>query len=98
MIDRAVLGANGLADGRHFLHAIASYENRENIHFTLVQKFLGKIFEADMDHSPFDVVAWHGNYMPFKYDMARFCVVNSVSFDHLVCFATLHFCVNCLFY
>jgi homogentisate 1,2-dioxygenase len=36
------------------------------------------------DHSPFNVVAWHGNYAPYRYDLAKFCVVNSVSFDHLV--------------
>lgn len=36
-----------------------------------------------MNHSPYDVVAWHGNYYPFKYDLKKYCVVNSVSYDHL---------------
>ena len=36
------------------------------------------------DHSPFDVAAWHGNYAPYKYDLAKFCTVNSVSYDHMV--------------
>ena len=36
------------------------------------------------DHSPFDVVAWHGNYVPYRYDLSKFCVINSVSFDHIV--------------
>ena len=81
--DLGPIGTNGLADPRHFLSPVAAYERRENIKFTLVQKFLGKLFAANMDHSPFDVVAWHGNYTPYKYDLARYCVVNSVSFDHL---------------
>jgi homogentisate 1,2-dioxygenase len=79
-----VSGANGLADPRHFLHPTASFEQRACA-FTLVQKFLGELFAAPMDHSCFDVVAWHGNYVPYKYDMSLFCVVNSVLFDHLVC-------------
>lgn len=42
------------------------------------------MFVALQDHSPFDVVAWHGNYVPFKYDLQNFMVINSVSFDHCV--------------
>lgn len=75
-------GSNGLADPRHFLHPTAAYEKRE-CEFVLVQKFLGELFEAEMAHSCFDVVAWHGNYVPYKYDLSLFCVVNSVLFDHL---------------
>lgn len=81
--DLGVIGCNGSADPRHFLVPVAAYERRENIKFSLIQKFLGKLFQAEMDHSPFDVVGWHGNYVPYKYDLARFLVINSVSFDHL---------------
>ena len=49
-----------------------------------MSKYHGKLFVAQQDHSPFDVVAWHGNYVPFKYDLNKFMVVNSVSFDHCV--------------
>ena len=82
--DLGPIGTNGLADARHFLAPVAAYEYyEEEIEFKLVQKFLGKLFVAKMGHSPFDVVAWHGNYTPYKYDLARYCVVNSVSYGHL---------------
>jgi homogentisate 1,2-dioxygenase len=42
------------------------------------------LFQSHQNHSPFDVVAWHGNYVPFKYDLNRFNTINSVSFDHIV--------------
>eukprot|EP00455_Lapot_gusevi_P010154 TRINITY_DN1457_c0_g1_i1.p1 TRINITY_DN1457_c0_g1~~TRINITY_DN1457_c0_g1_i1.p1 ORF type:complete len:448 (+),score=176.57 TRINITY_DN1457_c0_g1_i1:90-1433(+) len=77
-----VIGANGLADPRHFLHPTASYENLEG-DFVLVQKYGGQLFQCQLGHSPFDVVAWHGNYLPYKYDLSLYCVVNSVLFDHL---------------
>ena len=48
----------------------------------MVAKFLGGLWEAEYDHSPLDVVAWHGNYAPYKYDLAKFNCINSVSFDH----------------
>ena len=51
-------------------------------HFSIVSKFLGKLWEAEIDHSPLDVVAWHGNYAPYKYDLKNFNCINSVSFDH----------------
>jgi len=47
-----------------------------------VQKFCGNLWAADYDHSPLDVVAWHGNYVPYKYDTANFMVLGTVSFDH----------------
>jgi len=76
------IGANGLANPRDFLTPVAWYEDR-TADFTIVNKYQGHLFEAKQDHSPFDVVAWHGNYAPYKYNLAHFCVVNSVSFDHL---------------
>jgi homogentisate 1,2-dioxygenase len=75
------LGANGLANARDFLAPVAAYEDREG-DFELVCKFGGRLFAASIDHSPLDVVAWHGNYAPYKYDLARFNTVGSVSFDH----------------
>lgn len=75
------IGANGLANPRDFYTPVADYEDLD-VEYTIVNKFQGDIFAAKQDHSPFDVVAWHGNYVPFKYDLAKFMVINSVSFDH----------------
>ncbi len=75
------IGANGLANARDFLAPTAAYEDRDG-DFTIVSKFLGRLWRAEIDHSPLDVVAWHGNYVPYKYDLARFNCINSVSFDH----------------
>src|SRR5678816_4204516 len=41
------------------------------------------LWSVRVPHSPLDVVAWHGNYYPFKYDLARFNAINTVSFDHV---------------
>ncbi|HEY2322875.1 MAG TPA: homogentisate 1,2-dioxygenase [Thermoanaerobaculia bacterium] len=79
--DLGPLGSNGLASPRDFLTPAASYEDRDG-DFTLISKFLGKLYTAKIDHSPLDVVAWHGNYAPYKYDLRRFNAMNSVSFDH----------------
>ncbi|KAI8870220.1 GD23768 [Ramicandelaber brevisporus] len=84
--DLGPIGANGLANPRDFLTPKAAYDtdaDADGVEWTLVAKFGGKLFTLTQDHSPFDVVAWHGNYAPYKYDLAKFCVVNSVSFDHL---------------
>ncbi|MCU1246206.1 MAG: hmgA [Acidobacteria bacterium] len=79
--DLGPIGANGLANARDFLAPVAAYEEREG-DFEVVAKFLGSLFSARLDHSPLDVVAWHGNYVPYKYDLARFNAINTVSFDH----------------
>ena len=79
--DLGPIGANGLANPRDFLTPVAHYEDVK-CDFTVISKYQGKLFQAHQDHSPFDVVAWHGNYAPYKYDMDNFMVVNSVSFDH----------------
>eukprot|EP00056_Hartaetosiga_gracilis_P014348 m.240367 g.240367 ORF g.240367 m.240367 type:complete len:474 (-) comp14927_c0_seq1:92-1513(-) len=76
------IGANGLANPRDFLTPVAAYEDVDET-FVVYNKYQGVMFAAEQDHTPFDVVGWHGNYAPFKYDLAKFCVVNSVSFDHL---------------
>jgi len=75
------IGANGLANPRDFKAPTASYEDRDG-EFHMVSKFLGRLWQAAIDHSPLDVVAWHGNYAPYKYDLALFNCINTVSFDH----------------
>ncbi len=78
-----MLGANGLANPRDFLAPVAAFEDLDG-DYQIIHKYLGKFFSAKQTFSPFNVVAWHGNYYPYKYDLAKFCVVNTVSFDHLV--------------
>jgi len=75
------IGANGLANPRDFLAPCAAYEDIEKP-LKLIAKYGGKLFAASLDHSPLDVVAWHGNYYPYKYDLSRFNAVNTVTFDH----------------
>lgn len=76
------IGANGLANPRDFLSPVAWYEDRDVKGYQVISKFQGHLFQAEQDHSPFDVVAWHGNYVPYKYNLALFMVVNAVQFDH----------------
>jgi len=75
------MGANGLANARDFLAPVASFEDR-NGPIEVVEKFGGHLWAAEYPHSPLDVVAWHGNFVPCKYDLANFMVINTVSFDH----------------
>lgn len=75
------IGANGLANPRDFLAPAAAYENKKGS-FTLLAKFNGNLFESELDHSPLDVVGWHGNYYPYKYNLKDFVVINTVSTDH----------------
>ena len=75
------IGANGLANPRDFRTPVAAYEDREE-RFELVAKFGGRLWAAEIGHSPLDVVAWHGNYAPCKYDLAAFNTINTVSYDH----------------
>eukprot|EP00879_Flechtneria_rotunda_P026315 GHRR01028051.1.p1 GENE.GHRR01028051.1~~GHRR01028051.1.p1 ORF type:complete len:157 (-),score=39.81 GHRR01028051.1:72-542(-) len=79
--DLGPIGANGLANPRDFLYPTACFEERE-VHFTVMHKFQGELFAAIQNFSPFNVVAWHGNYAPYKYDLSNFCPMNAVSFDH----------------
>ncbi|KVE35404.1 homogentisate 1,2-dioxygenase [Burkholderia sp. TSV86] len=79
--DLGPIGSNGLANPRDFLTPHASYEDREGA-FELVAKLNGRFWRADIGHSPFDVVAWHGNYAPYKYDLRRFNTIGSISYDH----------------
>ncbi|MBN9474073.1 MAG: homogentisate 1,2-dioxygenase [Bordetella sp. SCN 67-23] len=79
--DLGVIGSNGLANPRDFLTPCASYEDREG-RFELVAKFGGRLWRADIGHSPLDVVAWHGSYAPYKYDLRRYNAIGSISYDH----------------
>ena len=79
--DLGPIGSNGLANARDFLAPHARYEDRGGPH-RLVAKFQGRLWSAALDHSPLDVVAWHGNNVPYKYDLRRFNAMGSVSYDH----------------
>ncbi len=75
------IGSNCLANARDFQTPVAWYEDRAG-DFLLVGKFAGGFWQARIDHSPLDVVAWHGTHAPYKYDLRRFNVIGSISFDH----------------
>ena len=79
--DLGPIGANGLANARDFETPTAWFEDVEG-DFALVQKFMGSLWTTPLGRSPLDVVAWHGNYAPWKYDLARFNTIGTVSFDH----------------
>ena len=79
--DLGPIGANGLANPRDFQAPVAAFEDRDG-DFRMVAKFQGSLWAAAIDHSPLNVVAWHGNYAPYKYDLANFNCINTVSFDH----------------
>ena len=80
--DRGPMGSNGLADERHFEAPVAQFEDRVCPRYQIVTKYGGQLFESTQAHSPFDVVAWHGNLCPYKYALDNFCPVSNVSFDH----------------
>jgi homogentisate 1,2-dioxygenase len=75
------IGSNGLANTRDFLTPVAAFEDSDG-NFELIAKFQGRLWSASIDHSPLDVVAWHGNYAPYKYDLRRFNTIGSISYDH----------------
>ena len=79
--DLGPIGSNGLANPRDFEAPVAAYEDIEGA-FELVAKFQGHLWRADIGHSPLDVVAWHGNDAPYRYDLRRFNTIGSISFDH----------------
>ena len=79
--DLGPIGSNGLANPRDFEVPKASYEDTEG-DFTLVAKFQGALWSASIGHSPLDVVGWHGNYAPYRYDLRRFNTIGSISYDH----------------
>ena len=79
--DRGPIGANCLANPRDFLTPVAAYEDRDAASRMFV-KFGGALWTSTLDHSPLDVVAWHGNYAPYKYDLRRYSPVGPVLYDH----------------
>jgi homogentisate 1,2-dioxygenase len=79
--ERGPIGANGLANPRDFLSPVAAYEDREEPS-RLTVKWGGAFHSCEIGQSPLDVVAWHGNYAPYKYDLKHFCPLNAVLFDH----------------
>ncbi|MGI8467676.1 MAG: homogentisate 1,2-dioxygenase [Pyrinomonadaceae bacterium] len=79
--DLGPIGANGLANPRDFETPTAWFEDTDG-EFILTAKFGGNLWSCAIDHSPLDVVAWHGNYAPYRYDLRRFNTIGSVSFDH----------------
>jgi len=79
--DLGPIGSNGLANPRDFETPVAAYEDRAG-DFSLVAKFGGALWRAPIGHSPLDVVAWHGNLAPYRYDLRHFNTIGSVSYDH----------------
>lgn len=80
--ERGPIGANGLADERHFRAPVAAYEDRACPGYQVVAKLGGRLFAATQEWSPFDVVAWHGTHVPFAYDLRLFNAMGSVTWDH----------------
>ena len=79
--ERGPIGANCLANARDFLTPVAAYEDRD-MATILTVKWGGVLWQTRLRHSPLDVVAWHGNYAPYKYDLRRFSPVGAIAFDH----------------
>ncbi|CAM2188023.1 Homogentisate 1,2-dioxygenase [Paraburkholderia sacchari] len=75
------IGSNGLANARDFQVPVAAFEESDRP-VRIVNRFMGNLWETTQSHSPLDVVAWHGNLVPMKYDLTRFMAVGSISFDH----------------
>jgi homogentisate 1,2-dioxygenase len=82
--DLGPIGSNGLANPRDFEAPVAAYDAENGVSKTwkLFNKFGGSLFTTTRTGTPFNVVAWHGNYVPYRYDLEKFCCMNSVTFDH----------------
>jgi homogentisate 1,2-dioxygenase len=79
--ERGPIGSDGLANSRDFQAPVAAFEDREG-DFELVTKLDGQLFGCRIGHSPLDVVAWHGNLAPCRYDLRNFNTLGSISYDH----------------
>jgi len=79
--DRGPIGANCLANPRDFKAPVAAFEDRD-APSTVTIKWCGQFHRTSIDHSPLDIVAWHGNYAPYKYDLTAYCPVGAILFDH----------------
>ncbi len=76
------IGSNGLANPRDFLAPVAAFEDRQDQPYQIIRRTGGRLWQTQQPRTPFDVVAWHGNLAPLKYDTAHFMVIGSISFDH----------------
>lgn len=76
------IGSNGLANPRDFLAPVAAFEDRQDRPYEIIRRYGGRCWRTTQPRTPFDVVAWHGNLAPLKYDTANFMVIGSISFDH----------------
>lgn len=79
--DLGLIGSNSLANPRDFQIPVAWYEDKD-CKFTLINKYQSKFFVTEYDHSIFNVIAWHGDYVPYKYDLEKFNTLGTISFDH----------------
>jgi homogentisate 1,2-dioxygenase len=79
--NRGPIGANCMANPRDFKTPVAAFEDRE-VPSTVTVKWCGQFHKTKIGHSPLDVVAWHGNYAPVKYDLRTYCPVGAILFDH----------------
>ncbi|KAL2783257.1 putative homogentisate 1,2-dioxygenase [Aspergillus keveii] len=77
------IGSNGLANARDFQVPVAAYEEDHSSEWSIIARFSRELFQLRQSHSPFDVVAWHGLYYPYKYDLDRFNAIGSISYDHV---------------
>lgn len=80
--DLGPIGGHGLANARDFLHPVAAIDEDLHVPFEIVNKLNGSYHAISQDHSPYDLVAWHGNVIPYKYDLTKFSSQNSTSVDH----------------
>jgi homogentisate 1,2-dioxygenase len=80
--DLGPLGGHGLANPRDFLYPVAAIDDDLHVDWQIVNKMNGELVAIQQDHSPFDLVAWHGNVVPYKYDLTKFSSQNSTSIDH----------------
>jgi homogentisate 1,2-dioxygenase len=78
---RGPIGANALANPRDFKAPVAAFEDRE-VASSVTIKWCGQFHRTEIAQSPLDVVAWHGNYAPLKYDLRSYCPVGAILFDH----------------
>lgn len=78
-----VIGVHGLAHPGHFEYPQASYENEPSKPVTLVNKYHNQLWQGSHQHTPLNVVAWRGNYAPYRYDLKLFNTINTVSYDHI---------------
>lgn len=76
------IGSNGLANARDFQAPVACFDEDFDAAYTVTAKFANSLYTTTQRHTPFDVVAWHGTYYPYKYDLGRFNTIGSISFDH----------------